>query len=86
MTQESENWEQLQELFYLAETTREEDRERALEERCADPELRRRVMAIFRGSHIKAEDDGPKGAPFLSGKIGPYTLVRHLGSGGIGSA
>ena len=85
MTQESENWEQLQELFYLAETTREEDRERALEERCADPELRRRVMAIFRGSHIKAEDDGPKGAPFLSGKIGPYMLVRHLGSGGIGS-
>jgi len=85
MTHDSENWEQLQELFHLAEVTREEDRERVLTERCPDPRLRRRVMAIFRGATIESEEETPRGAPFLSGKIGPYSLIRHLGSGGIGS-
>jgi eukaryotic-like serine/threonine-protein kinase len=85
MRQDSENWEQLQELFHLAEATREEDRDRVLAERCSDPALLRRVMAIFRGANIEVEEEAPRGAPFLSGKIGPYTLIRHLGSGGIGS-
>ena len=85
MTHDSENWQKLQELFYLTEMTPEEDRERVLEENCADPQLRRRVMAIFRGANIEGEEKVPGGAPFLSGKIGPYSLIRHLGSGGIGS-
>jgi eukaryotic-like serine/threonine-protein kinase len=86
MTHDSENWEQLQELFHLAEVTPAEDRERVLTERCSDPRLRRRVMAIFRGANIEVEEEAPRGTPFLSGKkIGPYSLIRHLGSGGIGS-
>jgi eukaryotic-like serine/threonine-protein kinase len=84
MTEDSENWERLQELFHLAETTSEEDRERVLMERCADPGLRRRVMAIFRGAYIDGEET-PRGAPVLTGKIGSYSLIRHLGSGGIGA-
>jgi eukaryotic-like serine/threonine-protein kinase len=86
MTHDSENWEQLQELFHLAEVTPEEDRERVLTDRCSDPRLRRRVMAIFRGANIEVEEEAPRGTPFLSGKkIGPYSQIRHLGSGGIGS-
>ena len=48
MTPDSEHWEQLQELFHLAEVTRDEDRERVLTEKCPDPRIRQRVMAIFR--------------------------------------
>jgi serine/threonine-protein kinase len=85
MTQDSEHWEQLQELFHLAEMTRAEDRERVLTERCSDPELRERAMAIFRGAFVDSEEESHRGSPFLSGKIGPYMLIRHLGSGGIGT-
>ena len=61
MTHDSENWEQLQELFHLAEATREEDWGRVLMENCSDPELRRRVMAIFRGSRIsRVKRTGPE--------------------------
>jgi serine/threonine protein kinase/tetratricopeptide (TPR) repeat protein len=85
MTHDSEHWEQLQELFHLAEVTREEDRERVLTEKCPDPRLRHRVMAIFRGANIESEEEARSSSPFLSGKVGPYMLIRHLGSGGIGS-
>ena len=85
MTPDSEHWEQLQELFHLAEVTRDEDRERVLTEKCPDPQLRHRVMAIFRGANIESEEQTHRRGPFTSGKIGPYLLVRHLGSGGIGS-
>jgi len=88
MTHDSENWEELQELFHLAEVTREEDREQVLTERCPDPWLRDRVMAIFRGANIESEEEAlreARGTTFLNGKIGLYSLIRHLGSGGIGS-
>ncbi|MHB2009497.1 MAG: protein kinase domain-containing protein, partial [Acidobacteriaceae bacterium] len=85
MTQDADNWEQLQALFHLVEATPNEDRERLLAEKCPDPELRRRTMAIFKAANIDGADDEPAGAPPLSGKIGPYSLIRHLGSGGIGS-
>src|SRR3984885_15147183 len=85
MTPDSEHWEQLQELFHLAEVTRDEDRERVLTEKCPDPRLRQRVMSIFRSASIESEEESRRGSPFLSGKIGPYMLVRHLGSGGIGT-
>jgi eukaryotic-like serine/threonine-protein kinase len=85
MTPDSEHWEQLQELFHLAEVTRDEDRERVLTEKCPDPRLRQRVMAIFRGANIESKEETHRRGPFASGKIGPYLLVRHLGSGGIGT-
>ena len=85
MTPDSEHWEQLQELFHLAEVTRDEDRERVLTEKCPDPRFRQRVMAIFRGANIESEEQTHRRGPFISGRIGPYLLVRQLGSGGIGT-
>jgi tetratricopeptide (TPR) repeat protein len=88
MTQDAENWELLQELFYLAEETPEPDRERVLTERCPDEALRRRAMKLVTASleepvrspaHELPQD--AQGAR----KIGPYTLIRHLGTGGFGA-
>jgi eukaryotic-like serine/threonine-protein kinase len=85
MQPDSENWELLQTLFHLAEVTPAEDLDRVLTERCPDEALRRRTLAIFHASNAEAGEDVPRGAPMLSGKIGPYRLIRHIGSGGIGS-
>jgi hypothetical protein len=60
MTHDSENWEQLQELFHLAAVTREEDRERVLTERCPAPRLRRRVMAISEAPTLRAKRRHPE--------------------------
>ena len=89
MTQDAHNWQLLQDLFHLAEATPEADRERVMAERCPDVELRRRAMEIFTASSI---EDGieplaqePAQVQSLTGKIGPYTLLKHLGTGGIGA-
>ncbi len=86
MTQDAENWELLQELFHLAEVTPEADRERVLQERCPDQDLRRRAMKIFAAA-TKEQPVIPPSAEdsSLGSKIGPYTLIRHLGTGGIGA-
>ncbi len=85
MTKDTEHWEQLQELFHLAEITPEQDRERVLAEHCADPDLRRRALAILSASQLDAPEQSASAEPAATGKIGLYSLVRHLGSGGIGS-
>src|SRR6202789_3169634 len=85
MQPDSENWELLQALFHLAETTPDEDLDRVLAERCPDEALRLRALAIFHASNAEAAEDAPRGAPLLNGRIGPYQLIRHIGSGGIGS-
>ncbi len=85
MTQDSENWQRLQALFHLAEVTPAEDRERVLAAQCTDPELLRRAMTIFNAANAQEANDVPAGAPPLNGKIGPYSPIRHIGSGGIGS-
>jgi hypothetical protein len=53
MIQDAENWELLQELFYLAEETPEADRERVLTERCPDEGLRRRAMKLVTATHCR---------------------------------
>ena len=88
MTQDTENWEQLQALFDLAEATPPADRERVLAELCDDPDLRRRALAIVEAANRVNDDEEIKGdgvLPGSAGRIGPYTLIRHLGSGGLGS-
>ena len=101
MNQEAKNWERLQALFDLAEATPAADRERVLAEQCDDPDLRRRALAIVEAANREAGDhkrdeqsaglNGGNGAvpdgagSGASGRIGPYTLIRHLGSGGLGS-
>jgi serine/threonine-protein kinase len=86
MTQDAENWELLQDLFHLAETTPAEDRERVLAERCPDEKLRRRALRIFTASSQENQAATPPSEDSsLGSKIGPYTLLRHLGTGGIGA-
>ena len=84
MPQDSENWTLLQTLFDLAERTPEPDRERVLAEHCADPELRRRVITIQHGASLDEPTKAPDNNP-SAGRIGPYSLIRLLGAGGIGS-
>jgi serine/threonine protein kinase/tetratricopeptide (TPR) repeat protein len=90
MTQETENWEQLQALFDLAEATPAADRERVLAEHCDDPELRQRALAIVQAANRESDPEEKPGhgggvSPGVAGRIGPYALIRHLGSGGLGS-
>jgi len=89
MTKDADNWQMLQDLFHLAEATPEADRERVLTEKCPDEELRRRAMDILNASNIaqaeaaQANIAAPSQSP--TDKIGPYTIIRHLGTGGIGA-
>jgi tetratricopeptide (TPR) repeat protein len=85
MIVDADNWEQLQALFDLLEATPEENRERVLAETCPDAGLRQRAMSIFRAAGIDGASAAPAGTPTLAGKMGPYTLLRLIGSGGIGS-
>lgn len=86
MSQDSENWSLLQALFHLAESTPEEDRERVLAEHCADERLVRRALEILGSSNQLEHDEPPSPAQEgVTGRVGPYTLIRLLGSGGIGS-
>ena len=85
MPQDTENWEILQQLFHLAEETAPEDRDRALAEHCADPVVVRRAMKIFLSANaVDAQPATPEPKP-LTARIGPYSLLRLVGSGGIGS-
>jgi serine/threonine protein kinase len=85
MATDSENWEQLQRLFHLAAVTPEADRERVLAEASPDAELRGRALAILAAGDAEMEEDSEPTPSILTGKIGPYSLIRLLGSGGIGS-
>ncbi|MGB7546475.1 MAG: protein kinase [Terracidiphilus sp.] len=85
MAQDADNWQLLQDLFHLAEVTPAADRERVLAEKCPDEELRLRAMDIFKASSVEEVEAGVAQVPALTGKIGPYALIRHLGTGGIGA-
>ena len=86
MTLESENWHLLQELFHLAEAAPPADRERALAERCGDERLRRRALELVAAAELEDRpEEPPQPQKTITGRIGPYALIRHLGSGGIGS-
>jgi serine/threonine protein kinase len=80
-----DNWERLQALFHLAVDAPENERASLLVAACDDPELRAQVMALLAADDVVAVEE-PSPTPIaLTGKIGPYTLLRLLGSGGIGS-
>ena len=85
MPQDSENWTLLQKLFHLAEETKAEDRERVLTEHCPDEALVRRAIEIFRNSTVLEADAQERPRPAGPARIGPYTVIRLLGSGGIGT-
>jgi eukaryotic-like serine/threonine-protein kinase len=85
MSQDSENWELLQTLFDIAEATPEPDRERVLMEYCGNENIVRRTLLIVEGAHQTGKDDATTSADRVTGRIGPYSLIRLLGSGGIGT-
>ncbi len=85
MKMDSQNWERLQELFHLAAATPSERRELVLAEACEDPRLRRQVLELVDAANIDEEPESVPQATELNSRIGPYHLVRHLGTGGIGS-
>lgn len=84
MSQDATQWELLQTLFHLMEETPDEERTEVLERHCDDPELRRRVMSMVRGANLKdAKAEGREPVP-ATRMIGPYSVIRVLGMGGIG--
>lgn len=85
MVEDAQHWEELQDLFHLAEATPPEFREQVLAERCANPQLRARVLAICESASEVAGARPFAEAPRLRGSVGGWTPVKHLGSGGIGS-
>jgi eukaryotic-like serine/threonine-protein kinase len=85
MTQDADNWELLQELFHLAETTPEADRDRVLKEKCPDEKLRLRALKIFMASSVEELAERPPQDSAVGSKIGQYMLIGHLGTGGIGA-
>jgi len=85
MSQDSENWTLLQELFHLAENTPAKDRERVLFEHCHDERLVGRALRLFLNSADLGDASPPSNLSAGPGRIGPYSLIRLLGSGGIGS-
>src|SRR5690242_20636571 len=88
MPPDTENWIKLQELFHLIDGTPEADWERVLAEACPDPELRARVIAVVRSgknSDTASSAQTQVRVPLRTESIGPYTVVRPIGSGGMGS-
>ncbi len=101
MPTESENWETLQSLFHLIAEAPVPDRERILAQACPDPELCRLALEIFTAGENPPEPTHHPDAAYIDpgtidsvhilttgqngSRIGPYTLLRLLGSGGIGS-
>ena len=85
MSQDSEHWDLLQKLFYLGEETPQEDRERALSEICPDAGVVRRALDILNGSALLDKEGPAPALPLHPARIGPYSLLRAIGSGGIGT-
>ncbi len=80
------SWLRLQELYHLLEATPAGAQAAALESATDDPGLRARVLSLLATS---SEPETPAPAAFLpigaGSRVGPYAILRHLGSGGLGS-
>ncbi len=88
MTPDAAHWDELQTLFHLLEGVSSQDRERRLNEACADAEVRSRVLAILAASEEESARATVEPAPDLPTEqtdVGPYRLLERLGSGGAGT-
>ncbi len=79
---ESAHWLEMQELFHLASEAAPGERTRILTEASSDAALVDRVLALVAAAETPVS--APGGGSF-SKHVGPYTIVRLLGSGGMGS-
>jgi serine/threonine protein kinase/tetratricopeptide (TPR) repeat protein len=88
-TGDAEHWEELQTLFDQFERTAPEERETALAIACSDPRLRHRVLELLGANDaVQRDPDTDRGSSaksLPSSFIGPYRLLREIGSGGIGA-
>jgi serine/threonine-protein kinase len=95
MTHDAGNWDALQSLFHLAEDNPDADLDLLLEEACLDVELRSRARALILTAREAARLEAQKSEGSTTSdlhdpamrarRIGPYSIVRMLGSGGIGT-
>ena len=85
MPLDAEHWEQLQALFHLGEHAPDVQLEATLLEACDNPELRERAAKLIRAARVQNVPATPPVRMPGSGKVGSYTILRHLGSGGIGT-
>lgn len=83
----TERWDKMQELFHLAESAPPEERADLLAKYCEDPDLRNSVLSMLRASdQIDAPHPAKNGTrPVQVKRIGPYELIRCIGSGGMGT-
>ena len=80
-----EHWNKLQDLFHKAEESPDADLDALLLQACDVPELRARAKSLIESGRRSSGKTVLAGTPAMPEKIGPYTLVRHLGAGGIGT-
>jgi serine/threonine protein kinase len=82
MSQDAVNWDRLQTLFHLAENMPEDDLDALLLASEPDAELRRRAKTLILAERSNVAETPTFSAP---GHIGPYRVIRHLGTGGVGA-
>ncbi len=85
MAADFDHWNELQDLFHLAEETPEGELDAVLEQACGDAVLRSRVKLLVEAGRRSEPEGALPGVPRPAEKIGPYTIVRHLGAGGVGT-
>ena len=93
-TVDPERWKRLQELFHAVSALPPEGRAAHLEEACPDdPGIRREVLALLPGQGSAPDrlaDEVRRAAVALASeterplRIGPYSVLRELGQGGMG--
>jgi serine/threonine-protein kinase len=89
-------WGELQTLFDLIDRTPEAEQQRVLDAACTDTAMRARVLRMVRGANQDGDSStGPTAPPDagspglgsagLPSQLGPYQVLRVIGSGGIGT-
>ncbi len=80
-----DDWRELQALFELIDRTPAPERQSVLESACPDPELRKRVMRMVHGANEASDSTPSPDFACATQRIGPYQVLRVIGSGGIGT-
>lgn len=97
---DAERWKRVSELFEAALELDAADRAAFLDRECgADDELRSQVAAMLEGEsaddeidflapnalNVRAQVPRTVGSEMIGKSLGPYTIKRHIGSGGMGN-